>query len=222
MSSRDQSGRVNAVDADGNPLTASGTGVDDLWTFLASATLDRRNDPFNPTSGSLLRINAEQSVPIGRGSIFMNRLRGAYSYYIPVSFLNFNEGPQALAFNIQAGTVLGDIPPYEAFALGGTNSIRGYEEGEVGSGRSYAQFTAEYRFPLFSFLGGALFVDVGSDLGSGNAVPGAPGPSRGKPGSGLGYGAGVRISTPLGPLRIDYGFNIIGEGRISFGFGERF
>lgn len=222
VSARDQGGRVNAVDAAGNPLTASSGGVDDLWTFPISATLDRRNDAFNPTSGSILRLNTEQSVPLGRGSIFMNRLRGSYSYYIPLSLLNFAEGPQALALNLQAGTIVGDVPPYEAFALGGTNSIRGYDEGEVGSGRSYAQFTAEYRFPLFSFLGGALFLDVGSDLGSGNAVPGAPGPSRGKPGSGVGYGAGVRVSTPLGPLRVDYGFNNQGQGRIHFGFGERF
>ncbi|PZV03433.1 MAG: hypothetical protein DCF32_13845 [Leptolyngbya sp.] len=222
VSARDQGGRVNAVDAAGNPLTASSGGVDDLWTFPLSATLDRRNDAFNPTSGSILRLNTEQSVPLGRGSIFMNRLRGSYSYYIPLSLLNFAEGPQALALNFQAGTIVGDVPPYEAFSLGGTNSIRGYDEGEVGSGRSYAQFTAEYRFPLFSFLGGALFLDVGSDLGSGNAVPGAPGPSRGKPGSGIGYGAGVRVSTPLGPLRVDYGFNNQGEGRIHFGFGERF
>lgn len=222
VSARDQGGRVNAVDAAGNPLTASSSGVDDLWTFPVSATLDRRNDAFNPTSGSILRLNTEQSIPLGRGSIFMNRLRGSYSYYIPVSLLNFAEGPQALALNIQGGTIVGDVPPYEAFALGGTNSIRGYDEGEVGSGRSYAQFTAEYRFPLFSFLGGALFVDVGTDLGSGNAVPGAPGPSRGKPGSGIGYGAGVRLSTPLGPLRIDYGFSSQGQGRIHFGFGERF
>ncbi len=222
VSARDADGRLNAVDAAGNPLTASSSGVDDLWTFPISATLDRRNDAFNPTSGSILRLNTEQSVPLGRGSIFMNRLRGSYSYYIPLSLLNFAEGPQALALNFQAGTIVGDVPPYEAFALGGTNSIRGYDEGEVGSGRSYAQFTAEYRFPLFSFLGGALFLDVGSDLGSGNAVPGAPGPSRGKPGSGIGYGAGVRVSTPLGPLRVDYGFSDQGEGRIHFGFGERF
>ncbi|MEO1069052.1 MAG: BamA/TamA family outer membrane protein [Cyanobacteria bacterium J06638_6] len=222
VSSRDQGGRVNSVDADGNPLTASSSGVDDLWTFPLSATRDRRNDAFNPTSGSVLRLNTEQSIPLGRGSIFMNRLRGSYSYYIPLSLLNFTEGPQTLALNVQAGTIVGDVPPYEAFALGGTNSIRGYDEGEVGSGRSYAQFTAEYRFPLFSFLGGALFLDVGSDLGSGNAVPGAPGPSRGKPGSGFGYGAGVRVSTPLGPLRIDYGISNEGQGRIHFGFGERF
>ncbi len=222
VSARDFGGQLNAVDAAGNPLTASANGVDDLLTFPISATLDRRNDAFNPTSGSILRLNTEQSIPLGRGSIFMNRLRGSYSYYIPLSLLNFAEGPQALALNVQAGTIVGDVPPYEAFALGGTNSIRGYDEGEVGSGRSYAQLTAEYRFPLLSFLGGALFVDVGTDLGSGNAVPGAPGPSRGKPGSGVGYGAGVRLSTPLGPLRIDYGFNNQGQGRIHFGFGERF
>ncbi|HSM80048.1 MAG TPA: BamA/TamA family outer membrane protein [Nodosilinea sp.] len=222
VSTRDADGVVNAVDAAGNPLSASGTGVDDLWTFPLSATLDRRNDAFNPTSGSILRLNAEQSIPLGRGSIFMNRLRGSYSQYFPLRLLNFAEGPQALAVNVQLGTIVGEVPPYEAFSLGGTNSIRGYDEGEVGSGRSYAQLTAEYRFPLFSFLGGALFVDVGSDLGSGNAVPGAPGPSRGKPGSGIGYGAGVRLSTPLGPLRIDYGFSNGGQGRIHFGFGERF
>lgn len=222
VSARDGSGNLNAVDASGSPLTNSDSGIDLLWTFPLSATLDRRNDAFNPTSGSVIRLNVEQSVPLGQGSVFMNRLRGSYSQYIPVSLLNFAEGAQTIALNAQAGTILGDVPPYEAFALGGTNSIRGYDEGDVGSGRSYAQFTAEYRFPLFSFLGGVLFMDMGTDLGSGSAVPGAPGPSRGKPGSGFGYGAGVRVATPLGPLRIDYGFNDRGQGRIGFGFGERF
>lgn len=222
VSARDANGVINPLDAAGNPLTLSGTGTDLLWTFPLSANLDRRNDPFNPTSGSILRLNSEQSVPLGQGSIFMNRMQGSYSQYLPVNWLRFNDGPQALAFNVQLGTILGDAPPYEAFALGGTNSIRGYDEGEVGGGRSYAQFTAEYRFPLFSFLGGALFFDAGSDLGSGRAIIGAPGPSRGKPGSGFGYGLGARVQTPLGPLRIDYGFGNNGEGRIHFGIGERF
>ena len=222
VSARDNSGQLESVDAEGNPLTASSTGRDLLWTFLLGATLDLRNNPLNPISGSLVRLNAEQSVPVGSGSIFMTRLRGSYSYYIPVGFLNFSDGPQTIALNAQLGTILGDVPPYEAFALGGTNSIRGYDEGGVGSGRSYGQVTAEYRFPVFSFLGGALFVDAGSDLGSGDAVPGRPGPNRGKPSSGLGYGIGVRVATPLGPLRIDYGISITGESGIYFGFGERF
>ncbi|HEY9763953.1 MAG TPA: BamA/TamA family outer membrane protein [Trichocoleus sp.] len=226
VSTRDGGGRLFTVDAEGNPLTRSavegGSGVDDLFTVTFGGSLDRRNDTFNPTSGSLLRLSTEQSIPIGGGSILMNRVRAGYSYYIPVNFINISEGPQALAFNVQGGTILGEVPPYEAFALGGTNSIRGFDEGAVGSGRSYAQATVEYRFPLFSFLGGALFVDAGTDLGSGRSVPGAPGPSRGKPGSGLGYGLGLRVQTPLGPLRIDYGLSLGGGSRLHFGIGERF
>lgn len=222
VSARDSNGVLNAVDSAGNPLTASSRGVDDLFTIPVSAVLDRRDDPFNPTRGSVIRLSMEQSVPLGSGSIFMNRMRGSYSYYLPVSLINFSDGPQSLAFNVQLGTILGDLPPYEAFALGGTNSVRGYDEGEVGSGRTYGQMTVEYRFPLFSFLGAALFVDAATDFGSGDAVPGAPGPSRGKPGSGFGYGAGVRVQTPLGPIRIDYGINDQGQGRLHFGIGERF
>ncbi|MEL6402641.1 MAG: BamA/TamA family outer membrane protein, partial [Cyanobacteria bacterium J06626_4] len=142
--------------------------------------------------------------------------------YVPVSFLNFSEGPQAIAINVQGGSIIGDFPPYEAFSIGGTNSVRGYEEGDVGTGQSYLQASIEYRFPLFSFLGGALFLDAGTDLGTGDNVPGSPGPDRGKPGSGFGYGAGVRVQTPLGPIRVDYGFSDQGDGRLHFGIGERF
>jgi outer membrane protein insertion porin family len=218
----DSDGRTFTEDAAGNPLTASGTGADDLFTVQFGVVQDLRNDAFTPTSGSVLRLGTEQSIPLGSGSIFFNRLRASYSYYIPVSFLNFSEGAQAIAVSVQGGTILGDFPPYEAFSLGGTNSVRGYDEGEVGSGQSYLQASIEYRFPLFSFLGGAVFLDAATDLGTGNSVPGSPGPDRGKPGSGFGYGAGVRLQTPLGPIRVDYGFSNEGERQLHFGIGERF
>jgi outer membrane protein insertion porin family len=124
--------------------------------------------------------------------------------------------------NVQGGTILGDLPPYEAFSLGGTTSVRGYEDGGLGSGRSYVQATAEYRFPLVSIVGVGVFADYGSDLGSASSVPGNPAGVRGKPGSGLGYGAGLRINSPIGPIRIDYAINSLREGRIQFGIGERF
>ncbi|WP_041226394.1 BamA/TamA family outer membrane protein [Crinalium epipsammum] len=222
VSIRDADGDLAPRDELGNNLSFSGSGRDDLLLLQLGAVRDRRNNSLIPTQGDFLRFGVEQSVPLGEGNILLNRLRGSYSYYIPASLTKFGQGPQAFAFNIQAGTVLGDLPPYEAFSLGGSNSVRGYDEGDIGSGRSFIQGTAEYRFPLFSVVGAALFADYATDLGSGNTVPGNPAGVRGKPGNGLGYGLGVRINSPLGPIRIDYGFNDEGKGRLHFGIGERF
>ncbi|MEB3219140.1 MAG: BamA/TamA family outer membrane protein [Nostocales cyanobacterium 94392] len=199
-------------------LSESGTGRDDLLLVKLGASRDMRNNPLQPTQGSFLRLGLDQSVPIGQGNIFLTRLQGNYSYYIPVNFTNFSKGPETLAFNFQAGTILGDLPPYEAFSLGGSNSVRGYDEGGLSSGRSYIEASAEYRFPLFSVLSGALFVDIGSDLGTTTE----PAELLNKNGTGIGYGLGVRVQSPLGPIRIDYGLNDDGDSRINFGIGERF
>lgn len=210
-------------------LAFNRSGVDDYLTLSFGASQDLRNNASQTTSGSLLRLGVEQGIPLnGSGNILFNRLRGNYSYYIPIDWLDFGfieEGqpkPQTIAFNVQAGTVLGDLAPYEGFILGGSNSVRGYPEGEVGSGRSFFQATAEYRFPVLSSVGLVLFFDYGSNLGSQDAVIGFPGIIRGLPGWGYGYGAGVRIQSPVGPLRIDYGFNQEGDSRVHFGIGERF
>ncbi len=211
----------------GKLLSESESGEDDLFVFQFGLARDRRNNRQFPTSGYSFRFGTEQSVPIGSGSIFYNRVRGNYSYYIPINFLQFVPGgPQTIAFNVQGGTIIGDFPPYEAFALGGANTVRGWAEGELGAARSFVLGSVEYRFPVFATggftIGGALFVDGATSLGTQSTVPGNPGGIRGKPGSGLGVGAGLRIQSPLGPIRIDYGVNDEGDGRIHFGVGERF
>ncbi|AKV69922.1 Outer membrane protein/protective antigen OMA87 [Microcystis panniformis FACHB-1757] len=211
-------------------LAFSSSGIDDLLSLNIGAIRDFRDNPLQPTSGSFLRLGLEQTIPVGSGSIFGTRVRGSYSYFIPVRFINsFNlfetdifKGQQSLAFNVQAGTVLGDLPPYDAFIVGGSNSVRGYAEGEVGSGRSYFQATAEYRFPIVAIIGGALFVDFGTTIGSQGDVPGQPGIVRDLPGIGLGYGLGVRVQSPVGQIRVDFGFNVDGGSRLHFGIGERF
>ena len=219
----DSDGNVTARDEQGNLLSADPSGRDDLFTVQFGAVLDNRNNPSLPTSGNIFRLGTEQAIPIGNGSLAFNKIRGSYSQYVPVNFFGRNDGRETLAFNFQGGTTLGQIPPYEAFPLGGGNSVRGFEEGAVGSGRAFALGTVEYRFPLFSeFLNGALFADYGTDLGTGDDVPGNPAGVRGKPGSGFGYGAGVRVQTPLGALRLDYGLSDEGGSRFHFGFGERF
>lgn len=218
----DRGGERSPVDELGNDLSFSGSGRDDLILVQLGAVNDQRNSATAPTSGSLLRLTTDQSIPFGEGSILLTRLRGSYSYYIPVRITNFTEGPQALAFNVQVGTILGDLPPYEAFSLGGTDSVRGYDAGEVGSGRSFLQATAEYRFPIFNIVGGAIFADFGTDLGTGDNVPGEPAEIRDKPGTGFGVGAGLRVQSPVGVIRVDFAVNDEGENRIHFGIGERF
>ncbi|MBD1866797.1 BamA/TamA family outer membrane protein [Cyanobacteria bacterium FACHB-471] len=220
VSLRDGDGEITPRDELGNLLSFNDDGTDDLLIFQLGLAQDLRDNPLQPTSGSLLRLSTEQTVPLS--GILFNRLRASYSYYIPVDYTNFTEGPETLALNLQAGTIFGDLPPYEAFSLGGTDSVRGYDSGELGSGRSFVQATAEYRFPIFAIVGGALFVDVGSDLGTGDNVPGEPAEIRDKPGFGFGYGVGVRVQSPLGAIRVDYGFNDEGDSRLHFGIGERF
>lgn len=234
--------QVSVRDLDGEltPRTEFGTfasfdesGIDDLTTLEFAVSRDLRNNLLQPTSGSFLRFSTEQSIPLGNGSIFLNRLRASYSYFIPVQFADFTPGcrldnptpsdcPQTIALNVQGGTVLGDLPPYEAFSLGGTDSVRGYGPGDVSSSRSFVQATVEYRFPVFSIVSGALFADVGTDLGTQDEVPGEPGIILDKPGFGFGYGLGVRVQSPLGQIRIDYAINDDGDDRIHFGIGERF
>ncbi len=231
VSIRDADGAISPRDEFGNLLSYDRSGVDNLATVQFSASQDLRNDPAQTTSGSVLRLSTEQAL--GIDSIFYNRLRASYSYYIPVHIIDFTSGcqkddpspsecPQALAFNVQGGTIFGDFPPYEAFALGGTDSVRGYDAGDLGSGKSYLQATVEYRFPIFSIVSGALFFDAGTDLGTASQVQGDPAGIREKPGSGFGYGVGVRVQSPLGQIRVDYAINNEGDTRIHFGIGERF
>ncbi|MBN3880892.1 outer membrane protein assembly factor [Nostoc sp. JL23] len=218
---RDRQGNITPTDVQGNSLSASGTGIDDLTTVSFTATKDQRDNPLNPTQGSVLSLSTEQSVPIGEGNISLNRLKANYSQYLPVQLFNSKQ-PQVFAVNVQAGTVLGNLPPYESFNLGGSNSVRGYDSGEVGSGRSYVLASAEYRFPVLPIVGGVLFADFASDLGSGDTVLGDPAGVRDKPGYGFGYGAGVRLNSPLGLIRADYGINDQGESKVHLGIGQRF
>ena len=233
VSIRDRDGKLSPLDELGNNLSFSGTGRDDLLALQLGVVQDRRNDPARPTSGSFLRLGTEQSIPLGSGNILFNRLRGNYSFYLPVQLLRITKGcrvvkpkpsdcPQTFAFNVQAGNYVGDLPPYEAFPLGGANSVRGYDEGDLAAVRSFVQGTIEYRFPVISIFSGALFVDGAYGFGSQGLVPGNPGGIRGKPGSGYGYGVGVRVQSPLGPIRVDFGINDQGDTRINFGIGERF
>jgi len=225
ISTRDRNLNIARRDELGNPLTFSGTGVDELYTVSFNLMLDRRDNPFNPTSGSVLGLSTEQSIPLGRGNIVSNRLLVNYIQYVPVTLLGRFESealPEMLAFNLQAGTVIGDLPPTEAFRLGGRNSVRTYDSGDIGSGRSYFLASGEYRFPVGRDVGGVIFVDFASDLGTGDSVLGKPASVRDKPGTGAGVGVGVRVRSRFGLIRLDMGVSDAGEIKFVLGTKQRF
>lgn len=214
----------------GNSLTVSDSGQDDLLTVNFVGDFDRRDDIKNPTKGFRLLFGTDQSIPIGDADILFNRLSANYTQFIPFNLFGFTEGPRTLVLNVQGGTIIGDTPPYEAFSLGGSNSVRGYSSGELGTGESFVQATAEYRFPMFSFnaldndvnVGGTLFFDYATDLGTGDDVIGAPAEARDKPGDGFGYGLGIRALTAIGAVRLEFGINDEGDSEFIFKIGDRF
>lgn len=233
ISVRDDAFTNDVFDEDelGNSLTVDDSGQDDLLMVSFVGELDRRNDADNPTEGYRLLFGTDQSIPIGDADIFFNRLSANYTQFVPLNLFGFTEGPRTLVLNVQGGTILGDdTPPYEAFSLGGSSSVRGYSSGELGTGESFVQATAEYRFPMFSFsaldddidVGGTLFFDYATDLGTGDDVIGEPAEARDKPGDGFGYGVGVRALTAVGAVRLEFGLNDEGDSQVIFKIGDRF
>jgi outer membrane protein insertion porin family len=205
-----------------------------LVGLRVAATMNNLNDPRNPTSGNFLSLGTEQFFSVGPDSPTFNRLRASYTHYIPVNWLKIFKGcrpkpgqkedcKQALAFQVVAGTNVGNLPPYEAFCLGGSNSVRGYYDCDLGVGKSFGEATIEYRFPIFSIISGEVFVDGGTSFGSQPNVPGNPGGLLLKPGDGFSVGTGLIVTTPVGPLRLEVASqDFTGQWRFNLGVGWKF
>ncbi|MDA0717036.1 MAG: BamA/TamA family outer membrane protein [Cyanobacteria bacterium] len=205
-----------------------------LVSFRVGATYSTLNDPRNPTKGNFLSLGTDQFISVGENSPTFNRVRGSFTHYIPVEWLKLFKGcrpkpgetkdcNQALAFQVSAGTMIGDIPPYEAFCLGGGNSVRGYYDCDLGVGKSFAEATIEYRFPIFSIISGEIFLDAGTTFGSQGDVPGNPGGLLGKKGEGYSPGVGLIVTTPVGPLRLEVATQeFSSDWRFNLGVGWKF
>jgi outer membrane protein insertion porin family len=199
-----------------------------------AATYNTLNDPRNPTSGNFFSFGTEQFLSVGENSPTFNRVKASYTQFFPVNWLKIAKGcrpkpgekancPQAIGIQLKAGSIVGDLPPYEAFCLGGSNSVRGWYDCDLAVGRSYGEATLEYRFPIISIFAGEIFADAGTDFGSQSSVPGKPGKLLKKPGSGFSIGTGVIVTTPVGPLRLEVASqDLTGEWRFNLGVGWKF
>ena len=228
-------GNINDIICIGfTPSDGSCPGENTLVSFIASTSRNNLNNSINPTAGNKFSFGTEQFFSMGKNSPTFNRMRASYSLFIPTKLINLTKEckssnassedcPQTIGFQFKTGTILGELPPYEAFCMGGTSSVRGWGSCDLAVSKSFVEGTVEYRFPVWRMISGALFVDAGSDLGSQKEVPGKPGKLLQKSGSGFSLGGGVGVKTPVGPLRLDVASkDLSGDWRYTLGVGWKF
>lgn len=187
---------------------------------------DRRDDRYLPREGFIAQTSAAVSSSATGSEVEFFKATGRLGYYIPVGNHNFRMAARAGSI-----TPIGDtreIPIDLRFYNGGPQTVRSFQERSLGprdptsgyhvGGEFYTIFNIEYEVPIgaldgLSFVG---FTDAGNLLfDAGDA---------GLTDMRYAIGAGLRYRTPIGPLRMEYGYNPDrrpGEpqGTFHFGFG---
>jgi outer membrane protein insertion porin family len=164
---------------------------------------DSRDQSFNAKEGSVHSIEYE-FAGLG-GDVGFNKVIADTGWYFPVWKLVFVPHGRAGWVSELPGW---DLPDYERFYLGGMNSVRGADrsdlapkqDGEPVGGDKFLQGNFEVKFPLVEEAGvfGILFVDAGAvyrkddsmDLSNGIVTAGPE----------------VRWMSPIGPIRLAYGW----------------
>jgi outer membrane protein insertion porin family len=125
---------------------------------------------------------------------------------------------QVFAVRAYYGAITGNVPFFEQFFIGGAETLRGYPEDRFW-GKNAALLSVEFRQPIEKAFTAVFFVDIGHAWGGYPSVNEFIQRNSFRPE--IGYGLGVRVRTPLGPLRIDYGIGRDG-GRTHFSVGQVF
>ncbi|MES1227093.1 MAG: BamA/TamA family outer membrane protein [Armatimonadota bacterium] len=125
-----------------------------------------------------------------------------------------------VAFRARFGAISGTVPFFEQLFVGGTDSLRGYDNQRFWGNRSFLT-TLEYRHPIQKAFSLAAFADYGSAWGGYGQLNNFE--QSDKPQFKLGYGLGLGFKIQaLGSIRIDFAFNQEGSSRTHFSFGQSF
>lgn len=167
---------------------------------------DSRDNIYDPHEGKRIGYSIEWA---GLGGDFdFTKFTADYRYYYRAG------GESVWALNLGAGYADGDMPLSQRFSMGGSDTLRGYEDDQF-RGNSMLRATLEYRFPIVKKVQGVLFTDNGYAWDKRHEDEFDLGLIKNS------FGVGLRINSPLGPVKLDYGYGEDG-GKFHFSFGGQF
>ena len=171
-----------------------------------SRVYDSRDNVFDPHAGKRNSYTFEWA---GLGGDFkFEKISVNYRYYLKM------RKDRVLAFDLAAGYAWGNMPLSQRFAVGGADTLRGYKDDQF-RGNSMLRGTVEYRIPIQKKIQAVIFYDIGYAWDKRNQHAFDLGLME------SGYGVGLRINSPLGPIKLDYGKGKQ-RSRFHFSFGGQF
>ncbi len=196
-------------------------------TTVSSASMlithDTRDDFFFPTEGSVLKFSTKVAGGLLGGSTNYVRYEGSALHFFPLPWWK-----SAISLRGTLGHVHSfggeTLPIYERYFIGGMNSIRGFRSRTISpyidtmelvdtstgsywtpgreliGGETEAFINTEFLFPLFpeQRIKGVVFYDIGNSYDGGIDFDEFR----------HGTGVGIRWFSPMGPLRLEWGYNL--------------
>lgn len=188
-----------------DPLTGAGHGTN--VALALDITHDTTLNLLDARSGYVTSLHVEKSARLMGGSFDYLELQWRGQHYITVGKVVLANRLRLGALDAKDGDA--NLPFFKRFFLGGSTSLRGWSRFQVSpitdsglpiGGRSMVEGSSELRFPIKGNVGGVFFVDYGNvwerrwdyqlrDLR-------------------YDTGAGLRYTTPIGPVRFDVGYQL--------------
>ncbi|MCO6430183.1 MAG: outer membrane protein assembly factor BamA [Deltaproteobacteria bacterium] len=196
---------------DAAPLVIQSEGTSTASAITPAFVRNTINNPLNPTKGSRQVVSMELAGLGGSEEYYLFEARN--QWYYPFAETEVGE----LVFSLRTTFGYGDsydndpFPLFRRYFPGGINSVRGYksrslgpedEDGNEFGGSKELINNAEIIFPLINAAGikGVIFYDVGEAFDDNETID--IGDLR------QAYGFGIRWFSPLGPIRIEFGFPV--------------
>jgi len=213
---------VNVYDVteDASPSIKEQEGKKTTSGLSFTLSMDTRDDFYVPTRGARHSLFLQNAGGILGGDNYFVKglLETSWFFPLPLNMVLNLRGK----FGIIEPYGGKETPIYEKFFIGGLYTVRGFEYGKAGpidinedplGAEKMVVFSSELIFPLSREIGlrGAIFWDIGKGFDKWSDIT----PLR------TGAGAGIRWFSPMGPIHIDFGYNLSpkkGEKRTVFDF----